>query len=203
MYPIPHVGVGGGTCLNTHIKFSKPCPEWIFVSLISWHILINRTVFLCKRNNVWDAQSFNVGNFIILTSFHATYYKMEGHTYKFISADDVPKKISVGLLNRRKIYVSWDGQFLVNLWLGCSFERQMFDVESVFLLFFHLIMIIWIFFPFCIVSIHNFWCQMFDWWIRESVDWWVGFQNIWWSNLYFILKKINYWFWILKIRLLE
>ena len=129
------------------------------------------------------------GTWIILTSFHATYYKMKGHTCKFISADDVSNEITVGLLNRRKIYVSRDGQYLVNLWLGCSFERHMSDVESVFLLLFHLIIIIWIFLSLCIVSIIIYDVWLVNWWIRESVDWWAGFQNIWWSNLYFYFKK--------------
>ena len=129
------------------------------------------------------------GTCIILTSFHATYYKMEGHTYKFISTDDVLNEFAVSLLNRRKIYVSWDGKYLVNFWLCCLIERHLSDVESVFLLYFHLIMIIWIFFYLCIVSIHNFCCLMSYWWIREWVDCWAGFQNIWWLILYFYLNK--------------
>ena len=142
------------------------------------------------------------GTCIILTSFHATYYKMEGHTYEFISADEVQNEITVGLLNRRKIYVSWDSQYLVNLWLGCSFERHMSDVESVFLLFFHLIMIILIFFSLCIVSIHNFSCLMSDVWLVNSR---IGglvsrFPKYLMIEFVFFLKKFNYRFWILKIR---
>ena len=142
------------------------------------------------------------GTCIILTSFHATYYKMEGHTYKFISADDVPNEITVGLLNRRKIYVSWDSQYLVNLWLGCSFEPHMSDVESVFLLFFHLIMIILIFFSLCIVSIHNFLCLISDWWIGEFENRWIGEQvsKIFDDRICIFIKKIQLLILDLKIR---
>ena len=139
-------------CYTTHTDVSNPFPGWVFVSLINWHILINRTVFFVNARMSGMRNPSMWGICIILTSFHATYYKMDWHTYKFISADDVSNEITVGLLNRRKIYVSWDGQYLVNLWLGCSFERHMSDVESVFLLLFHLI-IIWIFFSLCIMSI--------------------------------------------------
>ena len=142
-----------------------------------------------KRNpSIW-------GTCIILTSFHATYYKMEGHTYQFVSADDVPNEITVGLLNRRKIFVSWDGQYLVNFWLGCSFVRHMSVFESVFLLFFHLIMTIWIFFSLCIVSIHNFWCL-----IGELMNSRIGglvsrFQKYLMVEFVFLLKKSTTDFW--------
>ena len=173
---------------TTHTDVSNPFPGWVFVSLIDWQILINRTIFLRKRKNVWDAQSFNMGTCIILTSFHATYYKMEGHTYKFISADDVSNEITIGLFNRRKIYASWDGQYHVNLWLGCSLERHMSDVESLFLLFFHLIMFLWIFFSLCIVSIHTFWCLVSDWWIGGLVKRFPINQML---EFGFLLKKFN------------
>ena len=51
-----------GICYTFHIDVSNPFPGWVFVSIINWHILINRKVFICKRKNEWDAQSFNVRN---------------------------------------------------------------------------------------------------------------------------------------------
>ena len=142
---------------TTHTNVSNPFPGWVFVSLIKWHILINRTVFLRKRKSVSDNQSFNVGACIIW--LHSCNVLQNGRTYfKFISADDVSNEITVGLQNRRKIYASWDGQYLVNLWLGCPFKRHMSVVESPFFLFFHIITIIWVFFSWCIAPIHNFWC---------------------------------------------
>ena len=49
-------------CYSTHTDVSNPFPGRVFVSLINWYILINRTVFHCKCKNVWDVQSFNIRN---------------------------------------------------------------------------------------------------------------------------------------------
>ena len=192
---------------TTHTDVSNPFSGWVFVSLKNLHILINRTVFLCKRKNVFDTQSFTVGN---------------------LHYSDI---ISCNILQNGRIYLqvylrwlcpewnhSWSAQHEEDIcllrwsvpckplswlfiWAPYAWCRECLPSPIPF----NLKMIIWIFFSLCIVSIHNFWYLMSDCWIGEFENRWIGEQVfiIFDDRICIFLIKTNYLFWILKIRYLE